>query len=210
MRSSSSCPHPFRPSIVGAWRVCDEPMPPTVRRPWPRSRMRSHGIRWCGGSSRTTRPIPPAPRRSSGSCSTSGSPWTGSGSPTAEKPWRSGRRPVRHRSSGRTAAGTPSWPTSRPRRWRAATSGTRRWRRTIRKRRTGTSASSRPPARIRARVSGPAVAQPGIDAAVTAGIPAFLETGVERNVVLYERMGFVITGVIDDPALPRGWCMRRD
>jgi GNAT superfamily N-acetyltransferase len=57
---------------------------------------------------------------------------------------------------------------------------------------------------------GPAVAQPGIDAAATAGLPAFLETGVERNVALYERMGFVVTGVIDDPALPRGWCMRRD
>jgi len=56
---------------------------------------------------------------------------------------------------------------------------------------------------------GPAVAQPGIEAASAAGLPAFLETGVERNVELYQRMGFVVTRVIDDPDLPRGWCMRR-
>ena len=56
---------------------------------------------------------------------------------------------------------------------------------------------------------GPAVAQPGIEAAGRAGLPAFLETGVERNVALYERMGFVVTGVIDAPGLPNGWCMRR-
>jgi hypothetical protein len=29
-------------------------------------------------------------------------------------------------------------------------------------------------------------------------------------VKLYERMGFRVTGTIDDPALPRGWCLRRD
>jgi ribosomal protein S18 acetylase RimI-like enzyme len=57
---------------------------------------------------------------------------------------------------------------------------------------------------------GPAVAQPGIEAAVAAGLPAFLETGVEANVELYERMGFRVTGEIDDPSLPRGWCLRRD
>jgi GNAT superfamily N-acetyltransferase len=57
---------------------------------------------------------------------------------------------------------------------------------------------------------GPAVAQPGIEAAASAGLPAFLETGIESNVVLYLRMGFVVTGVIDEPDLPRGWCMRRD
>jgi ribosomal protein S18 acetylase RimI-like enzyme len=56
---------------------------------------------------------------------------------------------------------------------------------------------------------GPAVAQPGLAAASAAGAPAFLETGVERNVALYERLGFVVTGVIDTPGLPRGWCMRR-
>jgi ribosomal protein S18 acetylase RimI-like enzyme len=57
---------------------------------------------------------------------------------------------------------------------------------------------------------GPAVARPGIEAAAAAGLPAFLETGVEDNVALYERMGFVVTGVIDAPDLPPGWCMRRD
>ena len=57
---------------------------------------------------------------------------------------------------------------------------------------------------------GPAVAQPGIEAATEAGLPAFLETGVESNVKLYERMGFVVTGTIDDPSLPSGWCLRRD
>jgi ribosomal protein S18 acetylase RimI-like enzyme len=57
---------------------------------------------------------------------------------------------------------------------------------------------------------GPAVAAPGLAAAAAAGLPVFLETGVERNVALYERLGFVVTGVIDDPDLPSGWCMRRD
>jgi ribosomal protein S18 acetylase RimI-like enzyme len=57
---------------------------------------------------------------------------------------------------------------------------------------------------------GPAVAGPGIEAASAAGLPAFLETGVERNVELYRRLGFVVTGIIDDPDLPPGWCLRRD
>ena len=51
---------------------------------------------------------------------------------------------------------------------------------------------------------GSAVAEPGIDAAAVVGLPAFLETGVERNVALYERMGFVVTGVIYVPDLPAG------
>jgi hypothetical protein len=72
-----------------------------------------------------------------------------------------------------------------------ATNGTRRSPRTIRIRRIGTLA-------------------PGMKAAGRVGLPAFLETGVERNVALYERMGFVVTGVIDEPGLPNGWCMRRD
>jgi GNAT superfamily N-acetyltransferase len=57
---------------------------------------------------------------------------------------------------------------------------------------------------------GPAVAKPGIDAATAAGLPAFLETGVERNVALYQRMGFFVTGTIESPDLPAGWCLRRD
>ncbi len=57
---------------------------------------------------------------------------------------------------------------------------------------------------------GPAVARPGLEAAARADLPAFLETGVERNVALYERMGFVVTGCIESPGLPAGWCLRRD
>jgi GNAT superfamily N-acetyltransferase len=57
---------------------------------------------------------------------------------------------------------------------------------------------------------GQAAAGPGIEAAAAAGLPAFLETGVERNVALYERMGFAVTGVIEVPGLPHGWCMRRN
>jgi ribosomal protein S18 acetylase RimI-like enzyme len=56
---------------------------------------------------------------------------------------------------------------------------------------------------------GPTAAQPGIAAATRAGLPAFLETGVESNAALYQRMGFEIAGVIDDPDLPAGWCMVR-
>jgi ribosomal protein S18 acetylase RimI-like enzyme len=55
---------------------------------------------------------------------------------------------------------------------------------------------------------GPNVAGPGLKAANEAGLPAFLETGVESNVRLYERLGFVVTGTIDDPGLPHGWCMQ--
>jgi ribosomal protein S18 acetylase RimI-like enzyme len=57
---------------------------------------------------------------------------------------------------------------------------------------------------------GPAVARPGLAAASLAGLPAFLETGVASNVELYQRLGFVVTGRIDDPDLPVGWCLRRD
>jgi ribosomal protein S18 acetylase RimI-like enzyme len=59
------------------------------------------------------------------------------------------------------------------------------------------------------RGHGPAVATPGLAAASAAGLPAFLETGVEENVALYERLGFVVIGVVEHPDLPRGWCMRR-
>lgn len=60
------------------------------------------------------------------------------------------------------------------------------------------------------RGHGPAVARPGMDAAAGAEVPAFLETGVEANVELYQRLGFVVTGIIDDPELPAGWCLRRE
>jgi ribosomal protein S18 acetylase RimI-like enzyme len=64
--------------------------------------------------------------------------------------------------------------------------------------------------RHQGRGLGPAVAAPGLAAASEAGLPAFLETAIESNVRLYERMGFVVTGTIDDPDLPFGWCMARE
>jgi ribosomal protein S18 acetylase RimI-like enzyme len=64
--------------------------------------------------------------------------------------------------------------------------------------------------RYQGRGLGPAVAGPGLAAASDAGLPAFLETAVEDNVRLYERMGFVVTGTVDDPDLPFGWCMARE
>ena len=60
------------------------------------------------------------------------------------------------------------------------------------------------------RGHGPAVARPGLEAAAAAGLPAFLETGADANVARYERLGFVVTGTIDSPDLPRGWCMVKD
>jgi ribosomal protein S18 acetylase RimI-like enzyme len=64
--------------------------------------------------------------------------------------------------------------------------------------------------RSQGRGLGPAVAGPGLAAANEAGLPAFLETAIEGNVRLYERMGFVVTATIDDPDLPFGWCMSRE
>ncbi len=57
---------------------------------------------------------------------------------------------------------------------------------------------------------GPAAATPGLVAATSAALPAFLETAIESNVRLYERLGFVVTGTIDDADLPYGWCMCRE
>jgi ribosomal protein S18 acetylase RimI-like enzyme len=64
--------------------------------------------------------------------------------------------------------------------------------------------------RYQGRGLGPAVAGPGLAAANAAQVPAFLETAIESNVRLYERMGFAVTGIIDDPDLPYGWCMSRE
>jgi hypothetical protein len=64
--------------------------------------------------------------------------------------------------------------------------------------------------RYQGRGLGPAVAGPGLAAATDAGMPAFLETAIEDNVRRYERMGFVVTGTVDDPDLPFGWCMSRE
>ncbi|MFD8934707.1 GNAT family N-acetyltransferase [Streptomyces sp. NPDC059578] len=58
---------------------------------------------------------------------------------------------------------------------------------------------------------GSAVLRPGIEAAERAGYPAFLETATERNVRLYERLGFRVTAEVELPdGGPQLWCMRRD
>ena len=63
--------------------------------------------------------------------------------------------------------------------------------------------------RYQGRGLGPAVAGPGLAAATDAALPAFLETAIEDNVRLYERLGFVVTATVDDADLPYGWCMSR-
>lgn len=58
---------------------------------------------------------------------------------------------------------------------------------------------------------GAAVIRPGVEAALAAGYPAFLETSNEGNVRFYERLGFTVTATVDLPGDgPRTWCMRRD
>jgi len=64
--------------------------------------------------------------------------------------------------------------------------------------------------RSQGRGLGPAVAGPGLAAARDEALPAFLETAIEGNVRLYERLGFAVTATIDDPDLPYGWCMSRE
>jgi hypothetical protein len=57
------------------------------------------------------------------------------------------------------------------------------------------------------RGHGPAAARPALVAAAAAGLPAFLEPGVATNVALSQRLGFEVTGTIESPGLPQGWCM---
>lgn len=55
-----------------------------------------------------------------------------------------------------------------------------------------------------------AVLAPGLDAAGAEAFPAFLETSDERNVSLYERLGFRIGAEFDLPdGGPRTWAMTR-
>ena len=57
---------------------------------------------------------------------------------------------------------------------------------------------------------GTALMQPGLERADRDGVPAYLETAVARNVLLYERLGF---DVVEEMELPgtdvRGWLMLR-
>ncbi|TCP56410.1 acetyltransferase (GNAT) family protein [Tamaricihabitans halophyticus] len=56
-----------------------------------------------------------------------------------------------------------------------------------------------------------AVIQPGLDAAEEAGVPAYLETSTERNVRLYQRLGFTVRAEVELPdGGPRTWAMVRE
>ncbi|MFI1016109.1 GNAT family N-acetyltransferase [Streptomyces sp. NPDC020965] len=58
---------------------------------------------------------------------------------------------------------------------------------------------------------GAAVIRPGLAAADLAGQPCYLETATERNVRLYERLGFRTTAEVPSAdGGPRVWCMRRE
>ena len=58
---------------------------------------------------------------------------------------------------------------------------------------------------------GPHLTRPILDRCDAEGTPAYLETGTERNVVLYRSMGFEVTDEFDLPRSgPRVWCMWRD
>lgn len=57
---------------------------------------------------------------------------------------------------------------------------------------------------------GSALLAPGLAVCDREGVPAYLETGKERNVRFYERHGFKVTSAMDLPRGPRVWLMWRD
>ena len=75
---------------------------------------------------------------------------------------------------------------------------------------TGTSECSAPRVATKGAASVPRSRGRGSRPRATPALPAFLETAIEDNVRLYERLGFVVTATIDDPDLPSGWCMSRE
>jgi ribosomal protein S18 acetylase RimI-like enzyme len=57
---------------------------------------------------------------------------------------------------------------------------------------------------------GTALLRPVLERANAAGIPAYLETAVARNVLLYERLGFDVVEELDLPDIDiHGWLMLR-
>lgn len=52
--------------------------------------------------------------------------------------------------------------------------------------------------------------KPGLDVCDREGIPAYLETGKERNVAFYSRQGFVVRHELVLPKGPRIWFMWRE
>ena len=52
--------------------------------------------------------------------------------------------------------------------------------------------------------------EPGLELCDRDGLPAYLETGKERNVSFYSRHGFTVTDRLSLPAGPPVWLMRRE
>jgi ribosomal protein S18 acetylase RimI-like enzyme len=65
------------------------------------------------------------------------------------------------------------------------------------------------PDRQRAGV-GSALLAPGLELCDRDGLPAYLETGKERNLAFYARHGFRVTGRLGLPLGPPVWLMRRE
>jgi predicted N-acetyltransferase YhbS len=61
----------------------------------------------------------------------------------------------------------------------------------------------------RGRGHGSAVLRPGLEAADTAGVPTFLETGTEGNLGFYARFGFAVTAELDLDDGTHVWCLTR-
>ena len=57
---------------------------------------------------------------------------------------------------------------------------------------------------------GSALLAPGLELCDSDGLPAYLETGKERNLAFYSRHGFHATGRFSLPAGPPVWLMRRE
>jgi ribosomal protein S18 acetylase RimI-like enzyme len=56
---------------------------------------------------------------------------------------------------------------------------------------------------------GSALLAPGLELCDRDGLPAYLETGKERNIAFYSRHGFQVTERLNLPVGPRVWLMRR-
>jgi ribosomal protein S18 acetylase RimI-like enzyme len=57
---------------------------------------------------------------------------------------------------------------------------------------------------------GSALLAPGLELCDREGLPAYLETGKERNLAFYSRHGFRVIGLVSLPAGPPVWLMRRE
>jgi GNAT superfamily N-acetyltransferase len=57
---------------------------------------------------------------------------------------------------------------------------------------------------------GSALLAPGLELCDRDGLPAYLETGNERNLAFYSRAGFQVTERLTLPVGPPVWLMRRE